>query len=83
MKQAPPPRKVSLADSAAVARVVVFEKIGPGAAEIDLKSGRVTRGIRPAQGRWFYGHGAFSPDGKRSPTWASSRPSARTRTTAT
>jgi uncharacterized protein len=45
-------------------RVVAFEKIGPGAAEIDLKSGRVTRGIRPAEGRWFYGHGAFSPDGK-------------------
>jgi hypothetical protein len=45
-------------------RVVAFEKIGPGAAELDLKSGRVTRGIRPAEGRWFYGHGAFSPDGK-------------------
>lgn len=45
-------------------RVVAFEKIGPGAAEIDLKSGRATRGIRPADGRWFYGHGAFSPDGK-------------------
>jgi hypothetical protein len=45
-------------------RVVAFEKIGPGAAEIDLASGRVTRGIRPAEGRWFYGHGAFSPDGK-------------------
>jgi hypothetical protein len=45
-------------------RVVAFEKIGPGAAEIDLASGRVTRGLSPAQGRWFYGHGAFSPDGK-------------------
>jgi len=45
-------------------RVVAFEKIGPGCAEIDLASGRVTRGIRPAEGRWFYGHGAFSADGQ-------------------
>lgn len=45
-------------------RVMAFEKIGPGCAEIDLASGRVTRGVRPAEGRWFYGHGAFSPDGK-------------------
>lgn len=45
-------------------RVVAFEKIGPGCAEIDLASGRVTRGIRPAEGRWFYGHGAFSADGR-------------------
>jgi len=45
-------------------RIVAFEKIGPGCAEIDLASGRVTRGIAPAEGRWFYGHGAFSSDGQ-------------------
>lgn len=45
-------------------RVVAFEKIGPGCSELDLASGRVTRGIAPAEDRWFYGHGAFSPDGR-------------------
>jgi hypothetical protein len=45
-------------------RIVTFEKIGPGCAEIDLASGRVTRGVPPADGRWFYGHGAFSADGR-------------------
>jgi len=44
-------------------RVVAFEKIGPGCCEIDLASGRVTRGVAPTGDRWFYGHGAFSPDG--------------------
>jgi hypothetical protein len=44
-------------------RVVAFEKIGPGCCELDLASGRVTRGIAPTEDRWFYGHGAFSPDG--------------------
>jgi uncharacterized protein len=44
-------------------RVVAFEKIGPGCCELDLASGRVTCGIAPTEDRWFYGHGAFSPDG--------------------
>jgi hypothetical protein len=45
-------------------RVVVCEKIGPGCCEIDLASGRLTRTIAPQEDRWFYGHGAFSPDGR-------------------
>jgi len=44
-------------------RIVTFEKIGPGAADVDLASMTLTRPIEPAPGRWFYGHGAFSPDG--------------------
>lgn len=44
--------------------VVAFEKIGPGCAEFDLRSGELRQFIRPAAGRWFYGHGAFSTDGK-------------------
>ena len=42
-----------------------FEKIGPGCCALDLASGRVTRGVAPTEDRWFYGHGAFSPDGAR------------------
>jgi len=45
-------------------RVVAFEKIGPGCCEIDLAGGELTRSIAPTEGRWFYGHGAFSPDGR-------------------
>lgn len=43
--------------------VVAFEKIGPGCAVFDLKAGEVRQFIRPAAGRSFYGHGAFSADG--------------------
>ncbi|MET0553897.1 MAG: DUF1513 domain-containing protein [Vicinamibacteria bacterium] len=45
-------------------RVVVFEKKGPGACEIDLAAGRVTRPITTPPERAFYGHGAFSRDGQ-------------------
>ena len=45
-------------------RLIMFEKIGPGACEVDLKSMQLTRKIIPADGRYFYGHGAFSLDRK-------------------
>jgi hypothetical protein len=45
-------------------RLVTFQKIGPGCCEIDLIARTVTRTIVPTEGRWFYGHGAFSSDGK-------------------
>lgn len=41
----------------------VFEKRGPGACELDIASGKVLREIPCADGRKFYGHGAYSPDG--------------------
>ncbi len=43
---------------------VVSQKHGPGCCELDLAVGRVTRRITTVPGREFYGHGAFSPDGK-------------------
>ena len=43
--------------------IVVFEKRGRGACEIDLTSGRVTRPIETVRNREFYGHGAYSVDG--------------------
>ncbi len=42
----------------------VFEKRGPGACELDLSTGQVLRDIPCEQERQFYGHGAYSPDGK-------------------
>ena len=45
-------------------RIIAFEKIGPGCCEIDLSTGTLTRTILPTEDRWFYGHGAFSPDGR-------------------
>jgi len=45
-------------------RACVFEKRGKGACEIDLKTGSVTREITGHEDREFYGHGAYSPDGK-------------------
>jgi hypothetical protein len=45
-------------------RLITFQKIGVGCCEIDLAARRVTRTIAPTDGRWFYGHGAFSSDGK-------------------
>ncbi|MBZ0136002.1 MAG: DUF1513 domain-containing protein [Planctomycetes bacterium] len=45
-------------------RVLVFEKKGPGAAEIDLKANAIATRIEPAKGCEFYGHGAYSADGR-------------------
>jgi uncharacterized protein len=45
-------------------RAVMFEKKGPGACEMDLRAGRVVRPLTTAAGRAFYGHGAYSRDGK-------------------
>jgi hypothetical protein len=50
-------------DPTAARRGVVFEKKGPGCCEVDLVGGRVVRPIATADGRAFYGHGAFSRDG--------------------
>ncbi|WP_374351461.1 DUF1513 domain-containing protein [Chitinimonas sp.] len=52
-------------DPRCTTRVLVFEKIGPGACEVDLASGRQMQAIAPAPGHHFYGHGAFSADGGR------------------
>ncbi|MCC7509851.1 MAG: DUF1513 domain-containing protein [Planctomycetes bacterium] len=43
---------------------VVCEKHGQGCCEVDLVKGKVLRRVRTTQGREFYGHGAFTPDGK-------------------
>ncbi|MFN7975927.1 MAG: DUF1513 domain-containing protein [Acidobacteriota bacterium] len=45
-------------------RAVFFEKKGPGACEVDLVEGRVLRPITSPKNRHFYGHGAFTRDGK-------------------
>jgi hypothetical protein len=45
-------------------RLVTFQKIGAGCCEIDLATRQVSRTIPPTEGRWFYGHGAFSADGR-------------------
>ncbi len=45
-------------------RIVVCEKIGPGAALIDLQSLSVTGKLQTTDDRLFYGHCAFSSDGK-------------------
>jgi len=45
-------------------RAILFEKQGPGACEVDLAAKTVVRPLRTAAERHFYGHGAFSPDGK-------------------
>ena len=45
-------------------RLIAFEKIGPHAVEIDLGSSEAGRRLLPVEGRWFYGHGAFSADGR-------------------
>lgn len=44
---------------------VVTEKHGPGACEVDLSARRVTRALKAHEGCQFYGHGAFSPDGRQ------------------
>ncbi|MCC6464163.1 MAG: DUF1513 domain-containing protein [Planctomycetes bacterium] len=45
-------------------RVLVFEKKGDGAAELDLKTNSIITRISPLKGHEFYGHGAYSPDGR-------------------
>jgi hypothetical protein len=45
-------------------KVLVFEKKGAGGAEIDLKDNKITTRIKPSKGCAFYGHGAYSVDGK-------------------
>ncbi|MBX3459953.1 MAG: DUF1513 domain-containing protein [Planctomycetes bacterium] len=42
----------------------VFQKWGPGACEVDLVERKVTRPITTVPERMFYGHGAWSSDGK-------------------
>ena len=46
------------------ARIVLFEKKGKGACELDLREKRVVRPIATARDRHFYGHGAFASDGR-------------------
>lgn len=45
-------------------RLIVFEKIGPGAAEIDLNSHTVTKNITTSKEKYFNGHGAFDKSGR-------------------
>jgi uncharacterized protein len=45
------------------ARLVLFEKHGPGACVVDLRRGEVVHTLEAGPGREFYGHGAFSRDG--------------------
>ena len=45
-------------------RLVLFEKIGKGACEVDLIDRQVVRKVETVKERLFYGHGAFTPDGK-------------------
>jgi len=44
-------------------RLVMFEKIGPSAAEVDLETHTVSRKISTTKDKQFYGHGAFSKAG--------------------
>lgn len=44
-------------------RLMLFQKKGPGACEINMQAGKMTRSLNPKQGCHFYGHGAFSTDG--------------------
>lgn len=46
-------------------RVCTFEKIGPGAAEIDLGALKMRRPLTTSNDRLFYGHGAYSADGEK------------------
>jgi hypothetical protein len=45
------------------ARLLLFEKHGPGACVVDLRQGEVVHTLAAGPGREFYGHGAFSRDG--------------------
>lgn len=43
--------------------LAVFQKIGPGAFEYDLRNRAIVREIPTAKNRLFYGHGAYTVDG--------------------
>lgn len=45
-------------------KAAVFEKKGPGAAYVDLTAKKVIQKIKSPKRRHFYGHGAYSADGK-------------------
>ncbi|WP_444995908.1 DUF1513 domain-containing protein [Aliikangiella sp. IMCC44359] len=45
-------------------QLAIFEKKGPHACEYDLSSRKITRSIPKINNRYFYGHGAYSLDGK-------------------
>jgi hypothetical protein len=45
-------------------RLLVCEKIGPGAAVIDLNTMKLVQKLQSPANRRFYGHGAFSADGE-------------------
>jgi hypothetical protein len=45
-------------------RAALFEKQGPGACELDLAAPGMTRPIKTASNRYFYGHGSYSRDGQ-------------------
>lgn len=51
-------------DPTAPHRAALFEKHGPGAAIVDLAALEILRILEPLPGREFYGHGAFSADGR-------------------
>ncbi len=44
-------------------QLFLFQKKGPGAYEIDLKTRQVIHYMTPSEGCHFYGHGAYSKDG--------------------
>lgn len=44
-------------------RLIMFEKIGPGAAEVNLNDHTVTKKISTTDDKYFYGHGAFNQAG--------------------
>ncbi len=46
-------------------RAVLFEKHGPGCCEVNLPSGKVIQTIATGSDQSFYGHGAYSPDGRQ------------------
>jgi hypothetical protein len=45
-------------------KCLAFEKIGPGAALFNIQTGSLLAQIAPRSGKLFYGHGAFSLDGR-------------------
>lgn len=45
-------------------QLAIFEKKGPNACEYDLSSKKIVRVIPKIDNRYFYGHGAYSLDGK-------------------
>lgn len=47
-----------------ISTMALFEKRGPGACEFDLQTQQVIRDIPCRKGHYFYGHGAYTIDGK-------------------